>query len=172
MSYFIIIRGPLGVGKSTIAKKLASELHGEYVDIDKILDENGLDEISEDEGCIPAENFIKADNLILPELKKKLQNKQPVIFDACFYHKEHVEHLIDNLPFPHYVFTLKAPVEVCIKRDSEREKTHGEGAAQAVHYLVSRFDYGTVIDTNGKTIDETFKEIFSFLPPGGGADQI
>ncbi|MBU0706543.1 ATP-binding protein [Patescibacteria group bacterium] len=164
MSCFIVIRGPLGVGKSTIAKKLASELNGEYVDIDRILDENGLDKVSEDEGCIPAENFIKADNLILPELKKKLQNNQPVIFDACFYHKKHIEHLINSLPFPHYAFTLKAPVDVCIRRDSERSKTHGEGAAQAVHYLVSRFDYGTIIDTNNKTIDETFREILKHIP--------
>ena len=152
------------MGKSTIAKKLASELNGEYVDIDKILDENGLDKVSENEGCIPADNFIKADNLILPGLKKKLKNNQPVIFDACFYHKKHIDHLIDSLPFPHYAFTLKAPVEVCIQRDSERSKTHGEGAAQAVHYLVSRFDYGTIIDTNNKTIDETFREILKQIP--------
>ena len=43
MSYFIIIRGPLGIGKSTIAKALAEILKAEYIAIDKVLEENGLD---------------------------------------------------------------------------------------------------------------------------------
>ena len=62
-----------------------------------------------------------------------------------------------------YVFTLKAPVELCIKRDSERTKYHGEGAAYAVHSLVSQFDYGTIIDVN-KSLDDTIQDILSYLP--------
>lgn len=46
----------------------------------------------------------------------------------------------------HHIFTLKAPVEVCIERDKNRAETYGEDAARAVHSLVSRFDYGMVID--------------------------
>lgn len=164
MGYFVIIRGPLGVGKSTIAKKLADNYNGEYVDIDRILKDNDLDKIDENEGCIPAINFIKADNIILPDIRKKLNNKKIVIFDACFYQKKHIEDLIENLPFQHYVFTLKAPVEVCIERDSKRKKNHGELAAKAVHYLVSKFNYGTVIDTNNRTPEETLRDIITQLP--------
>ena len=163
MSYFIIIRGPLGVGKSTIAKILANELNGKYIDIDRILKENGLDKMKINAECIPVENFIKADSLILPEIKKKLNKGQPVIFDACFYHKTHIEHLLKNLNFPYYIFTLKAPLEVCIKRDSKRDNVLGIGAAKAVYYLVSRFDYGIKIDTNNKTALKTVKEILKYL---------
>jgi len=36
MSYLVIIRGPLGVGKTTIAKKLTVRLEGKYFSVDKI----------------------------------------------------------------------------------------------------------------------------------------
>ena len=39
-SYFIIIRGPLGSGKSTITQKIAKILRAEYIPIDRILDED------------------------------------------------------------------------------------------------------------------------------------
>jgi len=164
MSYYIIIRGPLGIGKSTIAQGLAKILHAEYVPIDSILEKHSLDAIDKGAKCIPARNFIKADEIILPSIKEKLKIGKKVIFDACFYHKEHIEHIIKNLPYPHYVFTLKAPLEVCIKRDSKRKKTHGKDAATAVHHLVSRFDYGIVIDTNKKNLKQTIEEILSHLP--------
>ncbi len=73
MSYFIIIRGPLGCGKSTIAQKLADTLHAEHINMDDILAKNGLDKADPEAGCIPATNFIKANEIILPEVKEKLQ---------------------------------------------------------------------------------------------------
>jgi shikimate kinase len=163
VSYFIIIRGPLGCGKSTISRELAGRLNAEYVSIDKLLEENNLDKISPKEECIPAKNFIKANEMIIPKAKQLLQKNKIVIFDACFYHKEPIEHLIQNLQFQHYVFTLKASVETCIERDRKRGKTHGEAAARAVHKLVSRFDYGIIIDIT-KPIDESIEEIMSYLP--------
>jgi tRNA uridine 5-carbamoylmethylation protein Kti12 len=164
MSYFIIIRGPLGIGKSTIAKRLAKILKAEYVPVDLVLEKHGLDEVDENAGCIPASNFIRADDFILPSLEKKLKDGKKIIFDACFYHKGHIEHIVQHLPYPHYVFSLKAPLEVCIERDHNRKKTHGKDAAAVVYQLVSRFDYGIVIDVSGKNIDQSVKEILSHLP--------
>jgi shikimate kinase len=164
MSYYIIIRGPLGIGKSTVAKKLSEILNAKYIDIDSILKKKGLDKVDKDMECIPAKNFIKADEIILPKIKENLNKGKIVIFDACFYHKDHIEHIIQNLSYPHYIFTLKAPLEVCIERDSKRKKTHGKDAATAVHYLVSKFDYGTMIDISKKSIDQAVQEILSYLP--------
>jgi len=163
MSYYIIIRGPLGSGKTTIAEKLAQNLNAEYVGVDEVLEKNGLDVIPPNEPCIPVENFIKANDLIIPSATEKLASGTIVIFDACFYHKEVIENLIKNLSFDHYIFTLKVPVDVCIQRDQDRNKTHGAGAAHAVHGLVSQFDYGTIIDAN-KSFEETFEDIISYLP--------
>ncbi len=162
MSYFIIIRGPLGCGKSTIAERLSKILNAKYISIDKVLEEHGLDKVNPEAECIPIENFIKANKIVLPKVKEKLDNGKIVIFDACFYHKEAIRHLIQSLPYPHYVFTLKATVEVCIERDSKRGKTYGEDAARAVHKIVSRFDYGTIIDIT-KSLDEAIEEILSYL---------
>lgn len=163
MSYYIIIRGPLGCGKSTIAEKLAKKLNAECIEIDEVLDKHGLDKVPPDAPCIPVENFIKANEIIIPPAKEKLSDGKIVIFDACFYHKEAIEHLIHNLQFPHYVFTLKAPLEVCIERDRQRAKTYGEDSARAVFGLVSRLDYGITIDAN-RSMDETMTEILSYLP--------
>jgi len=163
MSYYIIIRGPLGCGKSTIAKKLAQKLDAEYMGVDEVLEERGLDKVPPDAPCIPSENFIKANEIIIPSAREKLSGGKVVIFDACWYHKEAIEHLINNLQFPYYVFTIKASLEVCIKRDAGRAKTHGEDAARAVYGLVSRLDYGTNIDASD-SLDKTIDEILSYLP--------
>ncbi len=160
MTYFIIIRGPLGIGKTTIAKKLAKILKAEYVPFDLVLEKYKLDKASG--SGIPAANFIKADNIILPKIKKILKRKI-VIFDGCFYHRKHIQHLIKSLKFPHYVFTLKATVGVCIERDRKRKKTLGKDSAKAVHWLCSKFDYGCVVKTGKKTINNTLKEILSDL---------
>lgn len=161
MVYFIIVRGPLGIGKTTIAKALAKKLNAEYISIDKVLEENGLDR--EDNNFTP-EDFIKANEIILPEVKETLARGKVVIFDGCFYFKEQIEHLEKNLKFKSYVFTLRAPVEACIARDAGRKRIYGEQAARDVHKLVSKFDYGINIETENKTELQVIKEILSYLP--------
>ena len=42
MSYYIIIRGPLGCGKSTIAKKISKILNAKYISMDEIVDNNRI----------------------------------------------------------------------------------------------------------------------------------
>lgn len=85
------------------------------------------------------------------------------IFDGNFYWKSQIDDLIQRLDYPHYVFTLKAPVEVCIERDKERGETHGADAARVVHKKVSSFDYGVIIDTKDQTVKETVLAILSHL---------
>jgi shikimate kinase len=162
MSYHIIIRGPLGVGKSTIARALAKRLGAFYIAMDDVLKEHGLDVLG-NRTCIPAENFIKADELVLPQAKAELK-KRVVIFDGCFYHMEQLRHLEWALPSKHVIFDLKAPLALCIQRDSKREKPYGEAATKAVFALVSRFDYGVPIDTKGKTAAMCVEEILKMLP--------
>lgn len=163
MSYYIIIRGPLGSGKSTIAEKFALILDAKHVCMDEVLQKYDLDKIPEEEPFIPVENFIKANEIIFTEIKKFLSLGRIVIVDGCFYHKEAIEQFVENIFFNHYIFTLKAPVEICVKRDSERKKTYGEGAVSAVYSLVSRFDYGININATG-SIEDTIKKIVSYLP--------
>lgn len=162
MSFYIIIRGPLGCGKSTIAEKIAKKLHAEYVPVDRILDDHNLTKDKE-EGYISQRSFIKANEIIAPQAKEKLQHGISVVFDGNFYWKSQIEDLIKRLNFPHYVFTLKAPLEVCIERDRQRGKTHGKDAARVVYKKSTEFNYGVVIDVN-RPLGDCIKEILSYLP--------
>src|SRR3989304_3654174 len=110
----IIIRGPLGVGKTTIAQALAKKLKGIYFSIDATLEELGLDH-GEEDGGIPLKNFIAANNHVIPLIKKSLSRGAPAVVDGNFYRKEQLEHLTKQ--FPSIVFTLMAKLETCIVRD-------------------------------------------------------
>ena len=161
--FYLIIRGPLGIGKSTISKKLAKILKARYISLDEILKKNGLDGVNKKEGCIPARNFIKANNIILEEVKSDLKKGKIVAFDGCFYHKKQIEHLEKNLG-KGFIFNLKAPLAVCISRDLKRAGTYGQEAVKAVYVMVSKFDYGININTHKKTEKGTVEEILTKLP--------
>ncbi|MFA4845442.1 MAG: Type 1 glutamine amidotransferase-like domain-containing protein [Patescibacteria group bacterium] len=150
----IIIRGPLGVGKSTVAKAVAEKIGGIYISVDEVLDQNGLDKAVEGEG-IPLANFLKANEIIALEAKQAKDRGQSVVIDGNFYHKEQIDQLIHLLERDTLAFTLKASVETCIARDAARTKPYGKDATRAVHMFVSAFDYGTVIDTEVQAPEET-----------------
>lgn len=160
MNQLIVIRGPLGIGKTTVARRLAEKLDALYVSIDDVLAELSLDR-SEGEG-IPVGNFIRANEHIVPALKESWAANRPVVVDGNFYHQEQLDHLLSTAASSQ-VFTLKAPVEVCIARDRDRQKPYGEDAARAVHMMVSRFDAGEVIDAAHLDADQTVAEIVERL---------
>ncbi len=162
MSFYVIIRGPLGSGKSTIAQHIAKRIKAEYVAIDRVLDEFNLTKDKE-KGYISQKSFIAANEIIAPEARKKLQRGIPVVFDGNFYWKSQIDDLVERLPFPCLIFTLKAPLNVCINRDRQRGKTHGEDAVRAVYKKSTEFEYGTLIDAN-RPLKDCIKEIISYLP--------
>jgi len=162
MSFFIIIRGPLGCGKSTIAQRIAKKIKAEYFSIDKILDEHDLGKDRE-KGYTSQKSFIKANEIAVKKVKTVLAKGTPVVFDGNFYWKSQIEDLIERLDFKHFVFTLKAPLKVCIERDIQRGETHGADAARAVYKKATEFDYGTVIDIN-RPLKDCIKDILSYLP--------
>ncbi|MGV8151476.1 MAG: AAA family ATPase [Candidatus Nanoarchaeia archaeon] len=159
---YLIIRGPLGIGKTTISEKLAKELNGIHISIDSIVDNPKLIKREKEEGYISRKNFLDANDIALTEAKKHLDNHKIVIFDGNFYYIEVIEDLIaklKDLGYKGQVFTLKASLNECIKRDSGRKRVYGIDAAKAVYKKVDEFDYGIVIDTTNKTPDEVIKKI-------------
>ena len=152
-SYFIIVRGPLGVGKSTIAKRLAKALKAEYISIDSALEKYDLAKTDSD---YTPKDFIRANKCIIPEAKTKLKQGKILVFDGNFYFRGQIKHLTQNLNARGFVFTLKAPLQVCIKRDRKRQQSYGKEAARAVYGLVSKFDWGIPIDTNKRTIKASY----------------
>lgn len=162
MSYYIIIRGPLGSGKSTISNELCKKLHVEHISIDNVLDEYNLTKDKE-EGYISQKSFKKVNEIIVPKIKEMLSKGKSIVIDGNFYWKSSIDDLIKRLKYPHYVFTLKAPVEVCIERNVQRGKTHGEINVRVVHKKSTEFTYGVVIDMM-QPFEKTIKEIISYLP--------
>ena len=163
MSYFIIIRGPAGAGKTTISKELAKKINADVIHYDKIMKKLGFDYIQGDK-WIPLHKFIEADKVMIPKFQEKLKQGKVLILEGNFYHKEQIEDLVKNLNYLNFVFTLKADLGECIKRDKKRDAEIGEENTTDVFSLVSDFDYGTIIDTNNKTLADIVKEIISHLP--------
>lgn len=157
MQRIILIRGPLGVGKTIVSRTLAEKLGASYVSIDRTLEELNLDK--SDGECIPAKNFLAAQEHVLPQIKDALDSGKNVIIDGNFYHKAQIEHFAEHFGEQLRIFTLHASIEVCIERDGKRRQPYGEDATRAVHWLVSRFEAGTIIDTEDKSVDQVANEI-------------
>lgn len=158
----IIIRGPLGVGKTTIGKILAERMEAKLYSIDDLLREAGLDRVDPKLGCIPLANFLAVQEDIVPDIKKHLR-KHSVIIEGNFYHKDQIDFFFKNLQENPLVITLKADLETCIKRDLNRKPSYGAKATTDVYNLVSKFDDGLVLDIEGKPRDfiaETIQKWF------------
>lgn len=80
--FFVIIRGPLGAGKTSVSLKLAEVLGVAYVSIDEILEKNNLEEWGKTH--ITLRSFIKANERAANEAIKQLVRGNPVIFDGNF----------------------------------------------------------------------------------------
>lgn len=167
MTYCIIIRGPLGCGKSTISEKLSKILHAEHISVDAILDEYHL--ITWEEGYISQRSFLKANEIAVERAQIFLDKNTKVLFDGNFYWKSQLEDLMKKLQCTFYIFTLKAPLHVCIERDSRRVPPHGKDAAEAVYNKVNEFDSGIIIDAE-QSLDVCIKKILSYLPIETNAD--
>ncbi|MFY9716590.1 MAG: AAA family ATPase [Thermoplasmata archaeon] len=150
-AFYVIVRGPLGVGKSTVSLQLAERLGAKYISIDRILEEADLWV----EGALP--EFLRANDITISRARESLTRGTPVIVDGNFYWKTQIQDLIERLDFRGYVFTLRASLEVCIARDAERESPFGEAATTEVFAKTTRFEWGTEVDANGRleaVIDE------------------
>ncbi len=156
MTYYVVIRGPLGVGKSTVARALAKRIRGVVVSIDALTDRDW------DGGSVRL--FVRANARAAFRARRLLGRGRPVVFDGCFYWKTQISDLERRLPFPHRIFTLMAPLPVCVARDAHRRRSFGAEAARAVHAKVRRFQSGRVVD-NTRERTSALREILADLPP-------
>ncbi len=158
MSYSVVIRGPLGVGKSTVSSLLARALGAQHISIDRVLEDHGIEEWDRDR--ISLRSFLKANEIAVDQARKALEAGRPVIFDGCFYWREQLEDLAQRLGGKVAVFSLQAPLEACIGRDRARPLPQageaprgghqlGDQAVAEVFRLVASVDYGMAIDASG-----------------------
>ena len=115
MTYSMVIRGPLGVGKSTVAAALAQTIGAHHISIDKVLEEHEIEEWDDDR--ISLRSFLRANAIAVEQAHRALEAGQPLIFDGCFYWREQLDDLAKRLDRDLLVFTLDAPLPVCVGRD-------------------------------------------------------
>jgi predicted kinase len=152
MSYFVIVRGPLGVGKTTVSRKLAEAIRAVYISVDAILDDHRL----WDRGRL--REFLAANRIAARLGRSSILGGTPVIFDGNFYWKTQIQDLARRLRATHYIFTLKAPLRVCIERDGRRLPPHGPEAAAQVHAKVTAFECGQDVDA-ARPVDAVVRDI-------------
>lgn len=160
MTFYILVRGPLGVGKSVVSKELAQRVRGVRISIDDILDRRGLWY----DGALS--EFIGANVFASRQARVLLDAGRPVVFDGNFYWKSQIADLIRRLPYVHRVFTLDAPLSTCVRRDGRRAHPHGPAAAAEVYRKTRRFEYGTRVDAT-VSVDRVVRRMLARLPPGG-----
>jgi tRNA uridine 5-carbamoylmethylation protein Kti12 len=135
----VILRGPLGSGKTTIARSAALEFGAEVVSIDEILELDEWDGGSE-------KLFLRANLIAAKRARGHLARGVPVIVDGNFYWKSAIEDLVGRVRAPHWVFTLELPLRTCIERDRGRPQPYGAEATRAVFRKSTRFRYGIPLD--------------------------
>jgi len=161
MSYYIIIRGPLGCGKTTIAKALAARLNANYISVDAVIDEHDLAADLED-GFISQKSFMRANDFICEIAKPLLDANKPLVIDGNFYWQSQLDDLAKKLPNPHAIFTIDAPLDICKKRDAQRENPLGADAAEVIYKKTLSVEAGHKIDAT-KEVEEIIKEIIDVL---------
>ncbi len=151
MSYFLVIRGPLGAGKTSVARALADRLGARPISIDPILERWRWDGGSE-------RLFLRANRAAVARALPWLVRGVPVVLEGNFYWVRVLDDLAERLPYPHRTFTLKVPLDVCIERDRHRARSYGAKAARAVFRKASRVRRGIPVDGSG-TIPAVVREI-------------
>jgi len=160
VSFYVVVRGPLGAGKTAVSRGIASAVRGTHVLIDTILDDYRLEEW--DEVYISERSFLRANEIAVRQSADLLRGGTPVVFDGNFYYRSVVEDLLFRLDFPHLVVTLKAPLATCVARDAQRLPSLGAEAAREVYAISTSFDYGTLIDAT-RPLDEVVLSVLAEL---------
>jgi len=157
LAFYVVIRGPLGVGKTTVAQRLAREIGAGYISIDRILEERGL----WDSGALA--EFLRANDFAVEQARSLLADGTSVVLDGNFYWKSQINDLVARLDRRHFVFTLRAPLSVCVERDARRSPPHGREAAREVYAKSTRFEYGVGIDAT-RGVGTVVGDIVARLP--------
>jgi predicted kinase len=156
----IVLRGPFGVGKTTVARALAERLGAGTVSIDRLLERFPWDGGSES-------LFLRTNRPAARRARALLARGRSAIVEGNFYWPSAIDDLVARVPYPSAVLTLRAPLAVCLARDRARRVRYGASAARAVFRKVGRVRRGTSIDARGP-LHETVERIRIHLARGAG----
>jgi predicted kinase len=176
MAYVLIMRGPLGVGKTTVARRLGESIGADVVSVDRLLEEHGLEEWDTDR--ISVRSFLRANDFAVAVVARNLRTRRSTIVEGNFYWAEQLDDLIARIDAPSLVVRLEAPVAVCLERDARRPvappgtvpqagNRMGEQAVRDVYGFVAAVERGTVVDASGP-LTTTVRAVRATLDSWGG----
>lgn len=149
----VVMRGPAGVGKSTIGNLLKSKISNSvHVDIDQF--RQMISKESSDVRRTIARNVSRY------FLEQLVENDYNVIIDEMFTDEAYYREILGILEDAQYQITtvlLTAPVETAIERDLTRAvKTKGAETISKLHARIQPFgDELLTVDTSAHTAEET-----------------
>ena len=147
----IILRGPAGSGKSTIANLLKNRFGGQWVHIDVDYFKHL---ISEDSSAERTNIAHQTANFLLEQL---MQNDFSIIIEEIFrdgYYQE-VKNLVTGYRYEVHTIFLKADEDILIDRDKQRpHKNKGEEIIRELNAQIQPGEGELVIDTSGKSPEE------------------
>ena len=164
----IIINGPAGVGKTTVARKLANFgensacIHGD--DFKGYIIKRNLNAVATGlgykNGATVSSNFING-------------GYDLVIFEYVFENDVHLPKYLNNLDAdcPVFLVTLWADQNTVVKREAQRQERERLGARVLECYsaMQTALDkLGLVIDTTNKSPDEVAEEVWNSIQRGEG----
>jgi predicted kinase len=142
--FAVVIRGPLGIGKTTVAKRLARSLRGGWISVDAVLEEEDLEQW--EDGYISETSFLRSNAFVVERATPWWAKDAPVVVDGNFYWASQVEDLTRRWSVPWVVFTLRAPRSTCLERDAHRKRPLGEESVRDVFAKVVSFESGIPVD--------------------------
>lgn len=159
----IVITGNPGVGKHTVAERIAQRLKLHIIDINKIAKESGLFEENKD---------VDTD-----KLKKILGQK---ILDSNLIVGHLAPYVLDKKQVRIMIVLRKSPYDLIAvyknrKYSDEKIKdnTGSEILGVIVHDAINRFEEKTVqMDITGKTIEESEERIMSIISNNKGNEDV
>lgn len=155
MSFVVILRGPAGVGKSTISNKLKEKIQNAvHVDIDKF-----KHMISKESSNVRTNIAHKIGICFLQEL---IKNGFSIVVEEIFredYYKELVKLFEDSNCLVTKVF-ISAPLEIVIQRDQRRtEKIKGTEVITKLWKEIQPIDEDIILDSSQYNSDEIVEKI-------------
>ncbi len=143
----IVICGPAGAGKTSIAHRLAEKLEGAPI--------------------ISSDRYRrKAYDRVMKEVESRLGDKVYMIVDATFYRRRWRERLMEVVRDRQKVFTVlvDCSLETCLRRNSERDVPIPDKAVRIIWSEFERpVDHDIYINTDESSVEQAVEKILMRL---------
>lgn len=155
---YMIIRGPIGAGKTSVAERLsnviAADHHTFFVEFDLFRRKLGI-------GDPIYKNRNRGTVLLAKRMNELMEDGFLPVVEGVFY-ESNISYLINNVRGSGFLLKLMAPLDVCIERDKERIYSRGiERVVPVWNILQDPMVGELVIDTNDRAIDEVVADIYA-----------